>query len=283
MRANLQINAFALHRYFEKISSWHIVGTSFMKSDLVVTTSTWYSEPCIRSRCAIQFVKNCAENGIAVVVVDGGSYKSFREEVLATGKDFVTFLDEVEHTKGLLGPGRRQAIQAGFEITGGKLSGYCEAEKMDMPRFIASFCRPILDGETDIVFPARSEQSFKTYPTAQQWTERAGDLQWRQATGLDWDAYFGPRWYNAAAGKFVLEYDDAYGGMWDATLLPLLRCAASGLHVTNPKIDYIHPAEQTAEEENSSAYTRKRFEQLVNVAKAAEAEAKRLRIGTTTK
>ena len=243
-----------------------------MKSELVITTSTFYSDAdCPRARCAVKMIENANELGISIVIVEGGSPKEFREEISDLG---AIVLDEVPHARGVMGPGRRQAIAKGFEVTGGKISGYVEIEKYCMPMFVEELVRPILLGKVDICVPRRL--SLETYPTAQRYAEPLGNLHFLQATGLDFDMWFGPRFFNQTAGKYFLEYDDEYGGSWDPTHIPTLRCAAAGLRVATPMVPYVHPQEQTDEEENSAVFTFKRAAQLSNLMAATEKEAKRL-------
>jgi len=241
-------------------------------SGLVITTTTWYPvADCVRARCAARMVRNASALHIPVVVVDGGSPKEFREEI----QDHCAILiDEVPHARGVMGPGRRQAIAKGFEITGGRVSCYIEPEKHPLLPWVDKCFGPVLSGEADLVIPRRISHS--TYPTAQQLSEPLGNLHFKQATGLDLDMWFGPRFFNAIAGKYFLEYDDMYGGSWDPTHIPVIRCAAAGLRIMSPEVDYIHPSVQTAEEEYSAAWTYKRAAQLANLMKATEEEAKRL-------
>jgi hypothetical protein len=88
--------------------------------------------------------------------------------------------------------------------------------------------------------------------------------------------WFGPRFFNATAGEYFLKYDDEYGGSWDPTHVPVIRCLAAKLRVLSPAIDYIHPREQTLEERDSPVYTHKRVAQLCNLMTAVEKEAQRL-------
>jgi hypothetical protein len=239
---------------------------------LVITTTTFYPDAqCVRAQCAIKMAMNAVAFGIPVIVIDGGSPVTFREAIQDFG---AILLDEVPHAKGVMGPGRRQASRQGFEATDGLISGYVEAEKYDMPRLIETCSLPVLNGEADLCAPRR--RSHESYPTAQQLAEPLGNLHFRQVTGLDLDMWFGPRFFNVAAGKFFLEYHDEYGGAWDPTHVPVIRAAAAGLRIVSPIVDYVHPREQTEEEENSPVYTYKRAAQLANLMKAAEVEAQRL-------
>lgn len=216
-------------------------------------------------------VENAGTYEIPIVVVDGGSPKEFCEEISDLG---AIVLDEVQHERGVMGPGRRQAIAQGFEVTGGLISGYVEPEKYCMPAFIEVLSGPILRGAIDLCVPRRI--SLGTYPTAQQLAEPLGNLHFFQATGLNFDMWFGPRFFNQAAGKYFLEYNDEYGGSWDPTHIPVMRCAAAGLRIDTQIVSYSHPPEQTEEEQNSATFTRKRAEQLSNLMKATEHEAERL-------
>ena len=238
-------------------------------SKLVIATSTFYLDAnCVRARCAVQMVKNANKAEIPIVVVEGGSPAAFREEIQDLG---AIVLDEVPHARGVMGPGRRQAIARGFELTGGVISNYIEAEKYCLPVYLEELSRPILDGEANLCVPRR--RSLFSYPTAQQLAEPLGNLHFKQLTGLDFDMWFGPRLFDQTAGKFFLEYDDVYGGSWDPTHVPVLRCVAAGLRVATNPVNYIHPSEQTEEEEYSADYTYKRALQLANLMGAFKKEA----------
>lgn len=242
--------------------------------DIVIATTTFYKETdSVRAGCAIRMVANATRHGIPIVVVDGGSYPSFLEQIADLG---AIVIPEVEHPRGIMGPGRRQAIAAGFEQTGGRFSCFIQPEKDCMPQFVKSLFRPIIDNEADLCSPYR--YSVRSYPSAQWRAEQIGNIHFRQVTGLDYDMWFGPRFFNATAGKYFLEYDDKYGGAWDPTHIPVLRCIAAGLRIVNPVVQYVHPPEQTQEEENSSLFSEKRAAQLGNLMQATREEAKILGI-----
>ncbi len=173
-----------------------------MEKNMVITTTTWYADAqCVRARCAIKTVQNARAHRIPIVVVEGGSPKEFRQELQDYGAIVV---DEVVHARGVMGPGRRQAIAKGFEITGGRHSCYFEPEKDCMTQYVEMLFQDILDGKVDLCVPRR--RSLKTYPTAQQLADPLGNLHFKQLTGLDLDMWFGPRFFNAAAGKYFLEF-----------------------------------------------------------------------------
>jgi len=217
----------------------------------------------------VKTVKNAREFCIPILVVDGGSPEGFLEEIRDHG---ATVLSEVDHPRGAMGPGRRQAIAGGFRITDGRISCYIEPEKYDMVRYVEMCYAPILGDSADLNVPRR--YSWITYPKAQQLAEPLGNLHFRQVTGLDYDMWFGPRFFNAAAGKFFLEYNDEHGGAWDPTCVPVIRAAAAGLRVAATKVDYVNSPEQTAEEEQSASWTKRRAAQLANLMEAHEKEAR---------
>lgn len=137
--------------------------------------------------------------GYQVVVVDGGSSK--------------TFVNELKKIKGInlmtvktikRSPNRRKAIFAASKIPGVKTIVMTEIEKVSMVTdCIPMAVKPILDGNADIVVPKRENGMFrKTYPNYMYESEVEANLLYNEelrSNGLlsphddDLDTFFGVR------------------------------------------------------------------------------------------
>ncbi len=233
------------------------------KEKCVIATQTLYRSPGeARAELAIQMFRAASEHGFHVVCSDGGSYEDFRDDTRDLG---VELLDESESG---MGPGRRQAIKRAMEVVGpGGAVCFIEPEKGPLVKHLNS-CFELISKGADIVVPRRSRQSWKTYPRLQRLSEPFGNYSLEMAVGRkDLDIFFGARVFNVQAGGLFLERRPDIPGenSWGTTLYPVIDAIHRGLKVVSVIVDYLHPPEQAATENNLSFYTR-RLAQITELA-----------------
>ena len=122
---------------------------------------------------------------------------------------------------------------------------------------------PILNREAAIVVPKR--KSFKSYPTAQQHSERFVNNFWKELTGTEFDITFGPRTMNRKGYSYFIDYERygyRFGDKWESLFLPLIDFIKAGKTIISVEVDYRHPASQRQYEEGNLKMTMKRLEQL---------------------
>lgn len=255
-----------------------------------VTTATmypdWYpgeipegQEPTVdklRGDLALQTIGSTLEQGFSTVVVDGGSSPAFLE---ALGGTTAVVLSQEEQGMSL---GRQQAFKAAAELDNVEVIAWLEPEKLSLATDgLIDPSKAILDGEADIVVPIRDQAAFDSYPDYQTGFEqesnrlfnsllRRFDLYPKDAPDID--AWFGPRFFKNTPQMlelFTKNYeftaDKQTGlarkapGLWaNALFLPLVAALHEGYRIGGVPVDYRHPADQTALEQNSPAFEEKR-------------------------
>lgn len=237
----------------------------------VIATTTFSKTLDLRAQLAIKTAEAAKLHGYPLVVVDGGSHKDLRDTLLK--HNAILFNEE---TPGM-GPSRRQALSEASEIAGNNgVTIWMEPEKHTFVREITNTTLPILNGEADLVLPAR--KSLDSYPPEQEHAERIGNLAFKYLFGREFDPWFGPRVISKRTLKYFLNYQGEYGDKWDSIFIPVLRAMKDGLRVKSVEVDYIHPYEQTAEETGRVDFLLKWVEQLLNLVPALQKEAQRLGI-----
>lgn len=270
--------------------------------EVAIVTSTFYrgwypgeveSEPTadkIRGDLALQTIQTAMEKGYHLVVVDGHVNDSFVEALSNLG---VTTLEEEEQT---MSGARQQGFQEAAAISNVKVITWTEPEKVSIVQDCVATCvLPILDGEADIVVPKRDETAFAAYPDYQVDDEKLSNKRWNRAlrsAGLlhkdeeDLDAWFGPRFIRndpalvklfCDSYEFEPRLDDTTSEpialdklvrpeLWaNATFLPIIAALEKGYKVKSVDVEYRHPSKQTAVEQGSAEYQRKRAVQRRNI------------------
>lgn len=184
---------------------------------------------------------------------------------------------------------RQQALREATELEGIKVICWTEPEKVSLLRdCLLKAVLPILNNEADIVVPMRTDASFKTYPDYQVKYEQRSNRLWNdilRSRGLlpqeseDLDVWFGPKFFGndpELVELFLKRYEFIKGKvrlheiikpeLWpNATFLPIVAALHRGYRVMNVPVPYIHPAEQTEIEKDSSEFRRKRDIQRKNI------------------
>jgi glycosyltransferase involved in cell wall biosynthesis len=239
----------------------------------------------IRGDLALETIKAALNNGYQIVVVDGGSSEAFVEAVRALG---VTIQEEEERG---MSAGRRQAFRAVSGLEGVDVVCWTEPEKVSFVQdCITEDVLRAFDDGADIVVPRRNEEAFASYPDYQADFERESNRVWNDILrrhGLlvedapDLDAWIGPRIIRndpkilemfMHEREFVSEIQSGLKqdapGLWpDALFLPLIEALYRGLKIVGVDVPYAHPKKQTANEQDSEEFRKKRAAQQENILK----------------
>lgn len=194
-------------------------------------------------------LKRVIDLGYRVFVVDGGSPDEFLTELNKRGVDLTTEPQKTDKS----GPNRRKAIQNAYDKSDRRIITLTELEKIDYIEKIEITAKPILEGHADIVVPGR--KSMDSYPEIQRSLELVGNMIWLRNTGTDFDIFFGPRTWEREMSRYFLEYDGRYGDLWESSFIPVMDAIFDGKRVIGVEIDYIHPTEQTKNENENSGFS----------------------------
>ncbi len=255
-----------------------------------LTTSTmykdWYpgpvsegaelSETKLRGDLAIETIQSATRQGFHLIVVDGGSSDSFLEAV--RGTQAALYAQE----EAGMSRGRQQAFRLASQVEGVKVIGWIEPEKVAMANEgILAPAKEIIDGGADIVVPERDAGAFASYPDFQVGFEQESNRLYNRLLrrfGLypedapDLDAWFGPRFFKNTPEileLFTLNYEfvesEVTGlaqqtpGLWaNALFLPIVAALHNGYTVKSVPVNYLHPATQTRQEQDSPQFVEKR-------------------------
>lgn len=244
----------------------------------------------VRGDLALKMIAAALEKGYRVVVVDGANNIEFKNAVAALG---AVIENQVE--KGMSGS-RRQVFRLASSFTDARVICWTEPEKVSFvtERGLWEAALPVLRDEADVSVPQRDFVDFLTYPDYQAVFEMSANFPWnellRQFELLPddvafLDAYFGPRiikndpellaiFHRVYA--FKEELLEGAGVEWqklhdtelwaNATFLSLVNALVEGYRVVSvPVPKYIHPPEQTAIEQDSPEFVKKRRLQKYNI------------------
>lgn len=250
----------------------------------------------LRGDLAIRMLRSAKEQGYQVGVVDGGSSDAFRNVL----QDSLGITVSNEKQRGM-SPGRRQAFKEVNAMEGVKVVAWIEPEKVSMVDHLLKAAKPIIEGKADVVIPKRDAAAFVTYPDYQaEWENKANkefnqqlkDHGLLQDDAEDLDVWGGTRLLKNDPGVIQLfthqwELDQNNpkfdGGKMDpelwpnALFLPVIgtlwrdKLAGRAPSIVSVQVDYRHPAEQTAMEQNSPAFEAKRKQQYDNIIGATAA------------
>lgn len=230
----------------------------------------------VRGDLALHLVREAQDKGYFVAVIDGGSSLAFKSEMEKTG---VAVQPEVGRG---MSASRRQVFIEASNSKGVKVICWTEPEKVSIVRdCLPNAVLPILNGETDIVVPARDKVSFQSYPDYQAEEEKRANREWNailKARGFlpedspDLDVWFGPKFFRndpEIIELFLNKYEFRKRELkldkivdpelWpNATFLPIVAALHRGLRVKSIPVPYTHPKEQTEIEINNPLFVRKR-------------------------
>jgi len=239
---------------------------------IVIATGTFYlDDGGVRPRLALQTASEALRHGYIFAVIDGGSSEGFYRQMVTQD---IIFLKEELHG---MGRGRRQLLSYVANLVGDNgVIIWTEPEKWPLIAELRKATILIQDGTADLVIPGRTDEGLSSYPFAQACAERLGNSAFRALTGREFDMWFGCRVMNRRALDFFLNYQGEYGDLWEGMYIPVLRAIKENLRISSVSVNYIHPQEQSAEEEGTYSFIKKRLHQLNNLVPALEHEARKL-------
>lgn len=227
----------------------------------------------IRGDLALEFIQKARKKGYHVVISDAKSSKSFRSELSGILGTKVYIRRAMKRS-----PGRRQAFKLASRIEGVQVIVSTEAEKISLlTDCMDSIVRPILNGETDIVVPARNFNLFKlTYPQYMFESEIEGNRMYNENLRLhgllsskdkDLDMFFGPRVikndrkilsffmrkYTLKIGNFLLPagFINPEQGS-DTQFFPVVMALSKGFRIACVEVPFSYPTIQRENEEKGA-------------------------------
>jgi hypothetical protein len=239
----------------------------------------------IRGDIALVTIGEAMKKGYQSVVVDGGSATEFLDSLNKTGVAV-----ETEKERGM-SASRRQAFEAVSGLEGVSIVCWTEPEKTSIVADCIPYAvQPLINGDADIVIPGRNAEAFATYPEYQVDFETTSNILWNNILrrhdllpedAPDLDAWIGPRFFRNDP-DIVRLFEDRYEfaadtlsglkkdapELWpNALFLPIVAALKSGYRVLGVDVPYRHPAQQTAFEQDSEEFRKKRAVQQENILK----------------
>jgi hypothetical protein len=238
---------------------------------VVIATTTYYkdvNEP--RAQLALKTARATRAAGYTMVIVDGSPDPRVFEWLSDIGA-----IVEREKESGM-GNSRRQVFRKAKELVSDNddVIIWTEPEKFTMIPLLKKLIDTLIAEDADLLVPRR--ESVAGYPLLQQHFEYLNNLAFRLATGLDFDHCVGTRIFKAKVASHFSKYVSKCGeDLWDIHMIPIWKIWCGGYKVIEAEVDYIHPAEQTADEDSPAKQYEmflKRNKQLQNTINALKAE-----------
>lgn len=152
----------------------------------------------IRGDLALEFARKAAKAGYQLVVVDGKSSKTFRQELAK-----ISGIHTIKRRSAKRSPSRRLGFRYAAKLPNVSVIVATEAEKVSLIEHLQILVTPILNKDADIVIPKRELQLFrKTYPNFQYSSETEGNILYNEYLRSynflhkgdeEPDLFFGPR------------------------------------------------------------------------------------------
>lgn len=229
----------------------------------------------VRGDLALEFLKKATKDGYQIVLVDGKSSKTFRQEL--TNFESIKLLRRRSKKRS---PNKRMAIKLATKLENVKVIILSEPEKTSLLDFIPEITKPILEGNADIVCPKREQKHFKSsYPDYMYEFETEGIKIYNEALfahGLltsetaDMDNFFGPRIfrnekqivnlflsrYIFRTSKYVLDSKlmgpDEHSNV---QAFPIIQALKKHMKVVSVEIPFVYPRLQKENEEAAAQDT----------------------------
>lgn len=222
----------------------------------------------IRGDLALESIEYAAKSGYAVVIVDGGSPKTFRKKVKQIEQVVLIVRKSAKRA-----PARRLAFLRAAKIPGVLVIVNTEAEKVGfIKESIEHVVQPVLDNTADIVIPKRKQKLFQqSYPTYQYASEVEGNALYNaqlhlhgllKPTDEDLDIFFGPKVFrndrkiiSLFLKRFTHGLESIEGLHFDpeelsnTTLFPIVLALQKKLRVISIEVSFRYPAMQKENEE----------------------------------
>jgi len=241
-----------------------------MENIVIATTVFLKERGAVRETLSFKMVEEVLKLKYKIVVV----YKGKENDFIKSLKDLGVVVKE--ETGVGMGQSRRQALAEASQLIGKDgVVVWTEPEKHPFIKFIPRLAERIKNGEADLVVPMRNK--LDSYPKEQQEEENLLNLLFEKVLKRKKaDLSFGPRLMGEEALSYFLNYEGEYGDKWDSIFIPILRVKKAGLKIHYEGVPYIHPEEQTGEEEGDLSVFMKRIEQFYNLATPFYEEGKKI-------
>ena len=229
-----------------------------MNEKVVLAMVTYYPDPEGRDKIRFTLALNTVRNAVAaehgVVVVDdspslpvSGPYVSKR--LAEVGARVFPQLHRC------LGPAKRQSFFHALELCVARSHAgilATEAEKdmaPDIPRMLAA----LEQQDCSICVPRRTSETWPTWPTHQQRTEKEANAGFEAATNRNFDVMFGPVLFTLEAASHFVIQEPAKVGFPDqyAQHFALEQATFAGRRICECDSSFTYPAAQRAEEEGA--------------------------------
>ncbi len=221
----------------------------------------------IRGDLALESCKSAAKLGYQMVVVNGGSSKTFAKE-LSSIKGIIV----IRRRGKKRSPGKRMGIRIASKLPGVKVIVISEAEKVSIVTdCIPQIVEPIINDLADVVVPKREQNLFKsTYPQYMFESEMEGNKIYNEVLTANnllrsnlesLDMFFGPRAFRNDPKIISLfmkryhilssEYFDSEE--WSNTLyFPIILALKKGFVVKSITVPFSYPKIQKENEEKNA-------------------------------
>lgn len=214
---------------------------------IIATATQYQSVDEVRAQAALHTLETVLEHGYRYVVVDD-SCNAFRSLLNRSG---VTVVPQAAPG---MGASRRQAIQEAMKIGGSRGAfTFIEPEKYPIIPHLAEGFEMVQGGVADFVVLSRTIEGMRSVDRAWEFASYLGNLSWEFATGCHtMDVFLGTRVFNYQVAEMHLWNRPGIPGddSWGATHYPMLDALKQGLHGAGLLVNYIHPPEQKAAEDN---------------------------------
>lgn len=268
-----------------------------IRNHISLATATYYpfwpikTSDKVRGDLALESFGEIKKKNLPLFISDGGSSKSFLQEVSNLGYTIYKQKDPG------LSAGRRQALTKASLRKDSIAICLFEPEKVSfIKNCLIRSVQPILKDQTEIVIPKRNEKSFSSYPDNQAISEKTlnslmasiitdslkkkGKLVPPKINEIDFA--FGPKvllnkpqildlFMDKYASKKVFEERKFQCETWaNALFFPIFVALLKGLKVISVPVSYTHPITQKNMESNNPLFIVKREEQFNTLLSAAQ-------------
>jgi hypothetical protein len=269
-----------------------------MPQKTVVVTSTLYDpsreivsgDAVLRMGLAYELFVKARGLGYDVVTVDGGSPGAWLSGVRDLG--VVVLEEDISERVGLhpMGKARRQALEVAGNLGTHDVIYWTEPEKHPLfdqrgpveHAYALAMMSAVVAGGKGVIAIGKRKDGLQSYPAQQRFCELAGNFTitsmldaYLKKVGIKegapyLDHWNGPRAISRDALDLFLQYDGTIGGVavddrWGMHTVAPWIALAQQLPVKGVVVDYTHPVDQTAFEENPDCralYDKKRIDQL---------------------
>lgn len=227
------------------------------KADVAIATMT-LARDAGEERLLRAALARLAQHGLPISVADGGSTDAFVQFVRDSPACRLALPDG---TRGLVAQIKRSLRSAAESGTPFIL--YTEPDKLQFfDRHLDSFIAAAAGGEgAGVVLASRSEQSFRTFPRLQQFTEGTINRLCAEMLGSPGDYSYGPFLMDRKLLPYLADVDDTVGWGWRHFMFGAsVRLGYQLRHVTG---DFDCPPDQREEDASERLHRVRQLDQNI--------------------